>query len=457
MQLYTRNSLSFVLSRSFSTMSNNSISLHYYLDRSSSDQLFHQFRSSNNDLQGFELGLSEMYIGKNQRSRDLLIRQNPTVSLVPWRVYNSSVNLMQSKLCPHCWLKQAVCICNRLQQFSSKHRIIILMHHTEFTRASNTAKFAVRLDGHKKNKILIQGIPAHDQQLSAIFQQHSEETPVVVLFPDDSAVAAGEFVQRYLSKNTETNAKDDNTIRDSIPSLTVIVLDGTYRQAAALRKNVPANIPYIRITPDGQLHKLFGISTERDDFDYNPSVERKHELTAEQNRSLQGKPLVQHLFSPLRKQQDKNRCSSVEAVAHLLLELKEPVDTAIAPLIGALKYLVDSMRVQSCYHLVYNSYTKEEMNEMHNNLIKERNSANLMGDEGQQSNCVTVESLHPKPCLKYNSGQCKKQSIHHQSSAPNIAADASNSALCNYAHVCWICSSADHIKSHCPHKAAQSS
>lgn len=58
--------------------------------------------------------------------------------------------------CPGCWLHAASCVCAELPRLSAATRVVVVMHHVELRRASNTGRLAARVLGAE---VRVRGLP----------------------------------------------------------------------------------------------------------------------------------------------------------------------------------------------------------------------------------------------------------------------------------------------------------
>jgi len=86
--------------------------------------------------------------------------------------------------------------------------------------------------------------------LDDIMRQHENDS-VCVLFPTNDAISADEYIAQRRKRFNTNNIVNDTTNKNSntciAPPLTVIVLDGTGRQARSLQRFIPEEIPRISL------------------------------------------------------------------------------------------------------------------------------------------------------------------------------------------------------------------
>ena len=130
---------------------------------------------------------------------------------------------MAAARCPECRLHRGHCLCAELPTVWTRTRLALVLHQSEERKSSNTGRLALRC---LPNSIVIaQGrLPAAAGQgrgmvTEAPFPWQDSRGPCVLLFPDEGARPIEEW--------------------RGIAELTLIALDGTWRQAARARRRFP--------------------------------------------------------------------------------------------------------------------------------------------------------------------------------------------------------------------------
>ena len=208
-----------------------------------------------------------------------------------YRVYRACVELMDRNGCVRCWLQRHCCICHSLPPLPplllAPHRVVLLLHHLEFGRASNTGKLMLRptraeSDGGVASSeqtvgvqwladsplsspllssppsfnadgvmLLVAGIPAHDAALNEICDADKEGLRTFVLFPSPDSVTVEQHMQRArtaASVRTAEGASMAPTAERGPPvAQTIIAVDGTYSQAGQLVRRIPRHITRVKL------------------------------------------------------------------------------------------------------------------------------------------------------------------------------------------------------------------
>ena len=125
--------------------------------------------------------------------------------------------------CPRCRLFQRVCICSIVPRLEMPTRLVLLMHRDEERKPTNTGRLCTL--ALPNSEIVVHGVEGAETQLS--FAQEP-----ILLFPGPDARPIADYAGR---------------------AVTLIVPDGTWRQAAKMKKRIPAlrDVPTVSI-PAGE-------------------------------------------------------------------------------------------------------------------------------------------------------------------------------------------------------------
>jgi DTW domain-containing protein YfiP len=116
--------------------------------------------------------------------------------------------------CAGCWLHHSLCLCALVPRLEPRTRLVLLVHQLELRKPTNTGRLAARcLAG---SEVVVRGGP-----LPADPSSWASAAAPVLLFPD----ATAQPLERW---------------RDWPHPVTLIVPDGTWRQAARARHRYPA-------------------------------------------------------------------------------------------------------------------------------------------------------------------------------------------------------------------------
>lgn len=134
--------------------------------------------------------------------------------------------------CEACLYPKARCICKHVKKVVPQHKLWIFQHVGEYGRNNNTGSLLCLMAGAERT---IRGI--RDQQERMMEHVSRNRFSTVVLFPNSKSITVDEYLgERPVRMGS---AEDD--------PLTLILLDGTSRQAKNFDKFMPADIPRIRI------------------------------------------------------------------------------------------------------------------------------------------------------------------------------------------------------------------
>jgi DTW domain-containing protein YfiP len=120
--------------------------------------------------------------------------------------------LAKIRRCPDCFLHRSLCLCALIPTLPTRTRVVLVMHQLELNKPTNTGRLAARC--LPNSEILVRGREAEHRTPAAF-----PGTPLL-LYP-------------------HSHAQPLETWRDSPLHITLIVPDGTWRQAARARRRVP--------------------------------------------------------------------------------------------------------------------------------------------------------------------------------------------------------------------------
>eukprot|EP01120_Amphizonella_sp_Union-15-10_P003454 TRINITY_DN13875_c0_g1_i1.p1 TRINITY_DN13875_c0_g1~~TRINITY_DN13875_c0_g1_i1.p1 ORF type:complete len:321 (+),score=53.29 TRINITY_DN13875_c0_g1_i1:42-1004(+) len=146
----------------------------------------------------------------------------------------------QKNFCGNCWLKKQICICNGIQKFSTKNRLLLFLHYKEYMRSSNTGVLTV-LGNPESSTLYLSGKLEDEKALKDQIEKHPHDT--FILFPEPKAITLSEFLELRKTRYEQSNL----TVSPDVP-LNAIVLDGTWRQVKSLRKRLPDGIPFVKLS-----------------------------------------------------------------------------------------------------------------------------------------------------------------------------------------------------------------
>ena len=144
---------------------------------------------------------------------------------------------VQSNRCPHCWhdaRQQCICAAVGMVRLGLPVRVLVLMHHKEYWRASDDAKLLMMMLPPEQAKLFIFGRPG---DLAAIEAELNEDpSHSMMLWPGEGAQTVEEFVGALPAESPWRRARgqpdDSQSVdRSTWPTLRVVVLDAVYRHA----------------------------------------------------------------------------------------------------------------------------------------------------------------------------------------------------------------------------------
>lgn len=128
--------------------------------------------------------------------------------------------------CRRCRLHEGLCICALLPRLETRTRLVLLIHRIEDRKPTNTGRLAAEC--LPNSEVLVRG---HASQPTKPFACDPASQPVL-LFPLEGAIPLARFVR-------------------SDRPVTLVVPDGTWRQASKVRNRVAglADVPCVSLPP----------------------------------------------------------------------------------------------------------------------------------------------------------------------------------------------------------------
>ena len=129
--------------------------------------------------------------------------------------------------CPRCRVHASLCLCALIPRITTRTRLVLVIHRREERKPTNTGRLAVECLSN--SQAVVRGHPS-SSRTPALWD---EATQPLLLFPAADAIPIARFAA-------------------SERPITLIVPDGTWRQAAKVRARVPglADVPCVSIEPD---------------------------------------------------------------------------------------------------------------------------------------------------------------------------------------------------------------
>jgi DTW domain-containing protein YfiP len=142
--------------------------------------------------------------------------------------------LAKIRRCPDCCLHRSLCLCALIPRILTRTRVLLVMHQLELNKPTNTGRLAARC--LPNSEVLVRGLSV--QTLPAA-RAASLGDPCLLLYPHADA----QPIERW---------------RDHAQPLTLVVPDGTWRQAARARRRVPglADVPCVSLPPLASGYRL---------------------------------------------------------------------------------------------------------------------------------------------------------------------------------------------------------
>ena len=174
--------------------------------------------------------------------------------------------LVRANKCLRCWYSPLKCICTEVRPLAVPHEVIVLLHHKEYGRLSNTGKLIAA--SCPNSTVFIAGIPEHERLLRE--KLASSPHPAFVLFPAVGSISVPELLKRNppadsddasippqkRAKVSEGQGAEDGQVRP----FTIVIVDGTWNQAKHVVRAVPNDIPRVHVDPTAP--SLFVLRTQ---------------------------------------------------------------------------------------------------------------------------------------------------------------------------------------------------
>jgi DTW domain-containing protein len=157
------------------------------------------------------------------------------LNLPSFREMPNGIRGYRTSRCARCWMESRLCICSLVQPIRTNTRVVIVMHWKESGRSSNTGRLANLV--LENSEVRFRGVPAQEPFDSEGLVQPDGRT--LVLFPGDGAATL-----------TPEHGQPGQG------PLTLVVPDGTWRQARRARRHEPALAGLDKVQlPGGSLTK----------------------------------------------------------------------------------------------------------------------------------------------------------------------------------------------------------
>jgi DTW domain-containing protein YfiP len=142
--------------------------------------------------------------------------------------------LAKIRRCPDCCLHRSLCLCALVPRVDTRTRVVLVMHQLELNKPTNTGRLAARCLGN--SEVIVRGLSA--EALPSV-QTSSWPATTLLLFP-------------------HAEAQPIESWRDHPGPLTLVVPDGTWRQATRARRRVPglAEVPCVALPAHVSTYRL---------------------------------------------------------------------------------------------------------------------------------------------------------------------------------------------------------
>ncbi len=141
---------------------------------------------------------------------------------------NRMVDGLVGHRCPGCRMLVIACLCDQVPRVPTRTRVLVVLHHAETQKPSNTGRLALRC--LPNSGAVIRGAPDQPPAPALDWAEHGDP---VLLFPHPEARPLSDFC-------------------DGPRPVTLVVPDGTWRQAQRVRRRVAGlgDVPCAFVTRD---------------------------------------------------------------------------------------------------------------------------------------------------------------------------------------------------------------
>ncbi|MBC8131876.1 MAG: DTW domain-containing protein [Deltaproteobacteria bacterium] len=141
--------------------------------------------------------------------------------------------------CPRCRMHESLCICALVPRIATRTRLVLIIHLREHRKTTNTGRLAALC--LPNSQVIVRG---HESAPREPFAWDSSTQPLL-LYPHDDAVPIAQFAQFGPSAQSAETAQSNRPV-------TLVVPDGTWRQASKVRNRVPGlrDVPCVCLPPD---------------------------------------------------------------------------------------------------------------------------------------------------------------------------------------------------------------
>lgn len=142
---------------------------------------------------------------------------------------------LTSFCCENCLYPKERCICDFVTKVVPRHKLWLFQHVGEYGRNNNTGSLLCLVAGAERT---VRGIRAQQEKMLDHIDRNRYST--VILFPNSNSITLDEYrEERVVSMGSKEEEEEE--------PLTLLLLDGTSRQAKNFDRFMPADIPRVRI------------------------------------------------------------------------------------------------------------------------------------------------------------------------------------------------------------------
>ena len=150
--------------------------------------------------------------------------------------------------CEQCHLAKFACLCPWQLSMPSKIEFILLMHRKEVYKTTNTGRLIADMFPDSTHAFLWD----RTEPSTALVQQlNNKQRNIMIVFPDNHHVqSTSEHKTQATERETKKKTHEEKTKNNEHAALTVVLLDGTWKQASRMMRLSPwlQHLPRLALT-----------------------------------------------------------------------------------------------------------------------------------------------------------------------------------------------------------------
>lgn len=150
---------------------------------------------------------------------------------------------MSQQHCLNCLYMKSRCVCNLVTRVKPRHKLMVLQSVGDYGRSNNSASLLCLMAGASRT---LRGFQQQEDRLLRHMVTHKQST--VIVYPSDNAMPISEFYKNWQQeRNIEERKKSNDAFSARDDRLTLVLLDGTWSEAANMDKFIPRGVQRVRL------------------------------------------------------------------------------------------------------------------------------------------------------------------------------------------------------------------